>query len=135
MAVYQLTLAAGQTVATTLNGQTVQRLPVHYELFQGNGISCLVNFSGQGIGFGTITPAQGTVTLQVSNDPNANPNGPLSAQALARWNNHDTLFSLTTDKNSSIIYPCSFCRLVGTVTSGTVIAFIGVSDNSNQMVI
>jgi hypothetical protein len=129
MSVVQLSLAAGQTVSPAA------RLAASFPMFQGNGISCLLNFSGQGVGYGTITPAQGNVTLQVSNDPNANPNQPLSNQALARWNNHDTIVGQTTDKNSSIIYPCAYVRLVGTVVSGVVDCFVGVPDSGNLMAI
>ena len=109
-------------------GPTVP-LPMKNQNFVGGGMSALVNFSGQGAAGGTA--ATGTVTLQVSNDANANPGLPPATQALARWNNHDTLVSLTADKNSSIIYPIAYARLVATTAiggSGTVTAQIGIPD-------
>ncbi len=109
---------------------SVVSLPQNTSTFAGTGISALLNFSGNGVGYGG-TAATGNVTLQVSNDPNANPTGAASAQATARWNNHDTLVNRTTDQNSSIIYPCRYARLIGTVTAGTVVCFLGIPDASN----
>jgi hypothetical protein len=84
--------------------------------------SLLVNFSGGS--------AAGTVSVQVSNDPNANPSYPGGTPpATGRWNNHDTLFLLTTDKNSSIIYPVAYVRLIVNVTvSGIVQLQVGIPD-------
>ena len=105
-------------------------LPMKAQNFNGMGASILVNFSGVA-GSGT-SPATGTVSVQVSNDPNANPSGPSlspSQIASARWNNHDTLKLLTTDQNSSIIYPIAYVRLYANApVSGTVSAFIGIPD-------
>lgn len=110
-------------------GPTVS-VPTNFWSLASTGFSCLLNFSGQGVAGGTA--AVGTVTLQVSNDPNANPNlNNATANANARWNNHDILVSLTADRNDSIIYPCRYLRLVGTVMSGTVYCFITYPDTSN----
>ena len=126
MAVQRLTLTAGQTFSASI------AIPMAYQGWTGMGISCLVNFSGQGGASGAGgTAAVGTVTLQASSDPSAGPSNPLTQQATARWNNHDILVNLTADKNDSIVYPLPFVRLVGTVSSGTVTCDIGWADNSN----
>src|SRR5580658_2780001 len=127
MAVLTLSLSAG---SGTLIGPVVLA-PTNFWTLASTGISCLVNFSGQAAAGGT--PAVGNVTLQISNDPNANPNLNNAVQAAAaRWNNHDILVNLTGDKNDSIVYPCRYLRLVGTVTSGTVYCFVNYPDTSNQ---
>lgn len=96
----------------------------------GSGIAFLVNFSGAGVGIG-LNPAAGTVTVQVSNDVNANPNQTAATQALARWNNHDTLKSLTTDQNSSVVFPIAYARLYCTAyTSGTITLQVSWVDSS-----
>lgn len=98
--------------------------------YWGGGLSFLVNFSGQGVGV-LGTPAVGTVTVQVSNDPLANPNNTAAQQATARWNNHDILVTLTADKNSSVVYPCAYTRIYCTLyTSGTITLMIGWADAS-----
>ena len=117
------------SISTGPGPGTAVALPMKAQNFTGMGMSILVNFSGVAGGGGTA--ATGTVTLQVSNDPNANPNGGLTAAQLAtaRWNNHDTLVSLTKDANSSIIYPVAYARLyANTAISGTVTAQIGIPD-------
>ena len=122
MAVITFSISSGPGVTPA------QSLPMKAQNFNGMGASALVNFSGQGVVAG-FTAATGTVTLQVSNDPNANPAGTPAQQALARWNNHDMLKNLTTDANNSIIYPCAYVRLVATTAiSGTVTAQIGIPD-------
>ena len=126
MSVVTLNLSAGAGTLTS----PVQVLPHNITTYAGTGISALMNFSGPGVGYGGVA-AIGNVTLQVSNDPNANPTNPASIQATARWNNHDTLVNRTTDQNSSIIYPCRYVRLIGTVASGSVACFLGVADASN----
>ena len=125
MAYQRLTLSAGSTVSN------VVRLPAAFQNWTGQGMACLLNFSGQGAASSASSPAGvGNVTLQVSGDPNANPTGAYSAQQTARWNNHDTLVNLSADKNSSIVYQCQYARLVGTVSSGTVTCDIGYADTS-----
>ena len=123
MAVFPLSVSSGPGPGTAV------ALPMKAQNWTAIGASILVNFSGVAGGGGTA--ATGTVTLQVSNDPNANPNGGLPAATLAsaRWNNHDTLKNLTTDQNSSIIYPIAYVRLyANTAISGTVTAQIGIPD-------
>lgn len=110
-------------------GPTVS-VPTNFWSLAASYISCLLNFSGQAAAGGT--PAVGTATLQISNDPNANPNlNNATANANARWNNHDILVSQTGDKNDSIVVPCRYVRLVGTVMSGTVYCFVTYPDTSN----
>jgi hypothetical protein len=124
MSVLTLSLSAGTTVGTTF------KVPMSFQNWNGTGVSALLNFSGQGGTAGAGgTAAVGSVTLQVSNDPNANPTG--TTASTARWNNHDILVSKTSDQNSSIVYPCAYVRLVGTVTSGTVVCYIGLPDTSS----
>ena len=116
-----------------LQATAAQRLPQSYQNFP-NGFSALVNFSGGGQGYtfpGALTPAAGTVTLQVTNDPRASQQATNPAvYAQTCWNNHDILANLTADKNDSIFFPCGWVRLVGIITSGTVNAFIGTGDAS-----
>ncbi len=82
------------------------------------GISLLVNFSGAG------TPGVGNVDVQVSNDPLAFNDPPH-----ARWNNHDTLVSLTQDANDTIIAPIYAVRLnCSSYSSGTITLQIGYPD-------
>lgn len=128
-----LSTATGTAVAGAPAGtiaSAVVSLPHNITTFAGTGISALLNFSGSGVGY-TSSAAVGNVTLQVSNDPNANPTGTPAIQATARWNNHDTLVNRTTDQNSSIVYPCRYVRLIGTVSSGTIACFLGLPDSSN----
>lgn len=99
--------------------------------FPMGGMAFLVNFSGNGVGIPGLPDAVGTVTVQVSNDPLANPNNNATDQANARWNNHDILVGLTTDKNDSVVYPCAYVRLYATAwTSGTITLQIGYADAS-----
>ena len=126
MAVYSLSLSANPGV---LQFSPLQKLPMGYDILRSAGFSCLVNFSGPGVGAGG-TPAVGIVTVQVSNDPNANSNVPALAAA-ARWNNHDILVGLTTDKNDSIAFAIAYVRLSGTIASGVVTLQVGVPDTSN----
>lgn len=135
MSVYTLSLAtATGTAVTGASAGTIASaalvMPMNITTFAGTGIAALMNFSGAGVGY-TSSAAVGNVTLQVSNDPNANPTGASSAQATARWNNHDTLVNRTTDQNSSIVYPCRYVRLIGSVTSGTITCFLNAPDASN----
>jgi len=123
MSAQRLSLAAGSTASN------VVRLPTSFQTWNGTGIACLLNFSGQGAAGGTA--AAGNVTLQVSLDPNANPSNTPAVLATARWNNHDTLASITADKNSSIVYQCAYVRLVGTVTAGVVTCDLGYPDSGN----
>jgi hypothetical protein len=125
MASLVLTLPAGTTASAA------QVLPSSYQVWAAQaGPSVLCNFSGSGVGFPGTVPAVGTVTLQVSNDPNANPSGTAAAQASARWNNHDVIKSVTGDTNSSIVFICRYVRLFGVVTSGTVQVTIAYSDTA-----
>lgn len=127
MSVQTLSLPAGTGVLTS----PVILLPHNVTNFYGYGsIGCLMNFSGNGVGYGGVA-ATGNVTLQLSNDPNANPSNAANIQATARWNNHDTLVNRTTDQNSSIVYPCRYARLIGTVTIGTVTCHVSIADSSN----
>lgn len=99
--------------------------------FPAGGLAFLVNFSGNGVGIPGVPDAVGTATVQVSNDPLANPNNSAADQANARWNNHDILAGLTTDKNSSVVYPCAYTRIYCTAyTSGTITLQIGWTDAS-----
>lgn len=85
--------------------------------------AALVNFSGGG-------PATGTVSVQVSLDPNANPQQPSGAgTGTPRWNFHDILVNLTADKNDSIVFPIAYVRLIAiTQIVGTVSLFMGIPD-------
>lgn len=129
MAIIQLSLSAGQVVSAVFG------LPFPYEAWTGQGVSCLMNFSGNGVNAPNTlpavpgTPATGTVTLQVSNDPNASSSS--QSGVPGRWNNHDILVAITADKNDSLVFPCRFVRLVGTVSAGTVVCIIGAADASN----
>lgn len=117
MSVITLSLAAGQTVSAPV------AIPMSRENWIGEmGISCLLNFPAG---------SAGTLTLQVSNDPNASPS---ATPSTARWNNHDVIAALTANKNDSIVFPVAFVRLTGTVSSGTVYLDIGVPDSSNPTV-
>lgn len=99
-------------------------LPMKYQIWTP-GVSCLVNFSGTGATEGGSAAGSGTVSVQVSNDPALQGATPTAA----RWNNHDTLYNLTADKNSSIVYPCYAVRLFCTsYSSGTITLMIGVTD-------
>lgn len=112
-------MAVINPILLTASGNSAAvRLPMRSQNLQP--ISLLLNMSGGN--------AQGTVSVQVSNDPNANPDGPAATQALARWNLHDTLQNLTADKNSSIVYPVAYVRLTGTLTSGSAQLQIGLPD-------
>lgn len=96
-------------------------LPMKTQIYAGEaGYSLLVNFT---------TGASATATVQVSNDPNANPNNTIAVQNTARWNNHDILQNLTASTNSSIVFPVYAVRLsVSAWTSGTVSLDIGALD-------
>jgi hypothetical protein len=92
-------------------------LPMRYQLFEGNGFSLLLNFSGGG-------PAVAVANVQLSNDPLA-----LTNPTQARWNNHDVLVGITVDRNNSIFFPVYACRLQLTAwTSGTVALDVGTYD-------
>lgn len=105
--------AAGNSVSSGM--------PMKASIFQfGGGISCLMNFSAG---------ANLTATLQVTNDPNGNPANTPAVQNTARWQNHDILQGITASKNSSIVYPVAYARLVVTnYISGTVTVDFGVPD-------
>lgn len=89
----------------------------------GPGFPMLVNFSGGG-------PAVGTVSVQVSCDPNVAFYGNNPAQyALARWNLHDVLQGLTNDKNDSVGFCVYAARLwCSAYTSGTIQLQVGWVD-------
>lgn len=128
-----LSTATGTAVTGAPAGtisSAVVLIPHNILTYQGAGVGLQLNFSGSGVGF-TSSAAVGNVTMQLSNDPNANPNNAATIQALARWNNHDTLVSRTTDLNSSLVFPVRYIRLVGTISSGTVSLFISLLDTSN----
>lgn len=128
-------MAVSNTSISSLGASPTISLPMgmaNWMGLGGGGISYLVNFTGQGgaTGGGGVA-ALGTVTVQVSNDVRANPNNDAATQALARWNNHDTLVSLTTDKNSSTVFPLAYARLYCYLyTSGTIFLSIGWADAS-----
>lgn len=83
----------------------------------GGGVSLLVNFSGGG-------PAVATVSVQISNDPTA-----MSSPSTARWNNHDTLASLTANANGTASVVIYAVRLFASAyTSGTVTLDMGQGD-------
>lgn len=117
---------------SAVGASSVISLPMAFaNWYPAGGIACLVNFSGNGVGIPGTPDAVGTVTVQVSNDPAANPNLDAVTQSNARWNNHDILASLTTDKNSSVVYPCAYARIYCTAyTSGTITLDIGYADAS-----
>jgi hypothetical protein len=111
-----------QSVSLSGNGTTASiAMPMKNYLFTGQeGMSLLVNFS---------SGASATATVQVSNDPNANPQNPIATQNLARWNNHDTLNNLTGSKNSSVVFPVYAVRLqVSGYSSGTISLDLGLPD-------
>ena len=120
MSVQNLSLSAGQTASPAV------RLNMGQQYWIGEaGVSLLVNFP---------SGAVGNVTVQVSNDPNANPTNP-NPSATPRWNNHDVLASLTASQNDSIVFPLGYVRLIATpgtagVTAGTVWLDIGQADTS-----
>lgn len=126
-------MTASFTTVSALGAGPTLRLPMgmsNWYGIGGSGMSFLVNFSGSGVGTGGSS-ASGTVTVQVSNDPNANPNLTAAQQATARWNNHDTLVNLTTDKNSSVVFPIAYTRLYCTsYGSGVIYLMIGTTDAS-----
>lgn len=98
-----------------------QRLEMKAQNWSALGVSALLNFSGGG-------PAVGNVTVQISNDPSVMDNS-LAVVAAARWNNHDLLTNVTGDKNSSIVFPVAYVRLlVNSLASGTVKFFVGIPD-------
>lgn len=125
-------MAIIQTSVSAIGPSATLSLPMGLgNWYPAGGFSFLVNFSGNGVGIPGIADAVGTVTVQVSNDPLANPNNSATDQANARWNNHDILVGLTTDKNSSVVYPCAYARIYCTAyTSGTVTMQIGWMDAS-----
>lgn len=125
-------MAVLQTSVSALGASSVISLPMSgANWFPMGGMAFLVNFSGNGVGIPGVTDAVGTITVQVSNDPLANPNNNATDQANARWNNHDILVGLTTDKNDSVVYPCAYARIYCTAyTSGTVTLQIGYADAS-----
>lgn len=127
MAVFNASISA-------LGASSTISLPMGYANWPNlgaGGLSFLVNLSGPGVGIPGGVAAVATVTVQVSNDVNANPNQPAATQALARWNNHDILVNLSTDKNSSVVFPCAYARLYCTAyTSGTATLQIGWVDSS-----
>ena len=118
MATITLTLVPGQTASPPVG------LPMATPNWQVGGVSCLMNFSGGG----PAVAGTGGVTLQVSNDPNANPNNTPAQINAARWNAHDVLNAVTGDRNSSIVFPVVYARLIGAVASGTVACQIGLPD-------
>lgn len=129
MAIISLSIAA-------LGASSTVKLPMAgANWFPMGGMSFLLNFTTEGFGIpGPVPTAVATVTVQVSNDPLANPNNTVAQQAAARWNNHDVLVGQTTDKNDSVVYPCAYVRLYCTAyTSGTVTLQIGYADASAPM--
>jgi hypothetical protein len=96
-------------------------LPMKTQIYTGEaGYSLLVNFSNGAVA---------TATVQVSNDPNSNPNNPIAVQNTARWNSHDILQNLSASTNSSIVFPVYAVRLsVSAWTSGTISLDIGALD-------
>lgn len=128
-------MAVIQTSISALGASAAVKIPMGTaNWYWGGGMSFLVNFSGNGVGIPGVVDAVGTATVQVSNDPLANPNRTVAEQAAARWNNHDILVSLTTDKNSSVVYPCAYARIYCTAfTSGTITLQIGWADASAPM--
>ena len=77
-----------------------------------------------------LTAAVATANVQVSNDPTVSHSSALVAQS-ARWNLHDVLQGLNTDRNSSLAYPVAYVRLQVTAwTSGTVALHICYPENT-----
>lgn len=106
-------------------------LPMARQNFEGMGYGLQVNFSGQNAG--GAAAGSGTVSVQLTSDPNANPNLTATQQATACWNNHDVLNGLTSDRNNSIVYPCAYVRLIANATvTGTVTLFLTAPDSSNS---
>lgn len=87
--------------------------------------SAVVNFSGN-----TPNAATGTVTLQFSNDPNANPSYPGGTPpSPGRWNAHPILANLTGDNADSIVFPVAYVRLFNNApVAGVVTCHIGIPD-------